>query len=479
MSQKLTLQQKLLQKLSPQQIQLIQLLEVPTMELEQRIKRELEENPILEIDDTPIGDSDVDNFDENQNDDEFTLEDFVDPDDIPEYKLRTNNYSTNNQQSEYIISDTDSFFDTLNQQLHLLNLNNQDMKLAEYIIGNIDEDGYMRRDLYAISDDLAFNLNIDISISKLENLLTHVQSLDPAGVGARNLQECMLLQISRKKQTKEVILAKKIIEKYFDLLTHRSYNKIQKNLNILHDELKLALDEIHKLNPKPGSSEPDRNGTKSYLAIIPDFLLEYQNGEMVLSVNNQNIPKLRVNEHYIEMMQELQNQKKNSGLNDTLQFVKQNADSAKWFIDAIKARQITLLHCMSVIIDFQKEYFEEGDISKLKPMILKDIADITKMDISTISRMKQRKYIQTHFGIVSLKDLFSEGVEKDNGEISSNKVIMQIIQDLIDAEDKTLPLTDEKLTELVNQKSYSITRRTVSKYREQMGIPVARLRRQL
>ncbi len=478
MSQKISLQQKMLQRLSPQQIQLIQLLEVPTMELEQRIKKELEENPLLELDDDMPEDLNVDDSAELQNTDEYTLEDFVDPDDIPEYKLYSNNYSVNDVSSDYVMQDSVSFHDLLSEQLHMLDLNHEDRQLADYLVGNIDEEGYLRRDISAIADDLAFNLGMEVEEQRLESLLRIIQQLDPAGVGARDLKECLLLQLKRKEETTAVALAVKIVQKYFDLLSNRTYNKIQQNLHLSSEELKEALDEIHKLNPKPGSTESDSR-TKNHLTIIPDFLLEYQNGEMLLSVNNQHVPQLRVNAHYLEMMRELQSNKKDKQASQTLQFMKQNADNATWFIEAIRVRQLTLLQCMSAIIEFQKEYFVAGDLSKLKPMILKDIADMTNLDISTISRMRQSKYIQTHFGIVSLKSFFSEGVEKDSGELSSNKVIMQLIREIIDAEDKQSPLTDEKITELVNKEDYSITRRTVSKYREQMSIPVARLRRQL
>ncbi|MFV0553535.1 MAG: RNA polymerase factor sigma-54 [Mangrovibacterium sp.] len=463
MSQKLSLQQKMLQRLSPQQIQLIQLLEVPTMELEQRIKREIEENPLLEIDDKS---------NEETEDEEFNF-----TDELPEYKLYVNNRSVNDERPDYVEQDSASFYDVLSEQLHLLELDEQDMHLAEYILGNIDEEGYLRRDIYAIVDDLAFNLNLDVAESKIEHLLSLVQQLDPAGVGARDLQECLTLQLQRKHKSEAVQLASLIVSRYFDLLSNRAYAKIQKALSLSEEQLKEALDEIHKLNPKPGNAATAAQ--KNPISIIPDFILEYQNGEMLLSVNNQNVPNLRVSEHYLAMMRELQTSKKEAGVNDALQFMKQNADSATWFIEAIKARQFTLLQCMSAIIEFQKEYFEEGDITKLKPMILKDIAEMTNLDISTVSRMRQSKYIQTHFGIVSLKSFFSEGVEKDNGELSSNKVVMQLIRDIIEEEDKSKPLTDEKITELVNKRDYSITRRTVSKYREQMDIPVARLRRQL
>lgn len=453
----------MLQRLSPQQIQLIQLLEVPTMELEQRIKREIEENPLLEIDDKS---------NEETEDEEFNF-----TDELPEYKLYVNNRSVNDERPDYVEQDSASFYDVLSEQLHLLELDEQDMHLAEYILGNIDEEGYLRRDIYAIVDDLAFNLNLDVAESKIEHLLSLVQQLDPAGVGARDLQECLTLQLQRKHKSEAVQLASLIVSRYFDLLSNRAYAKIQKALSLSEEQLKEALDEIHKLNPKPGNAATAAQ--KNPISIIPDFILEYQNGEMLLSVNNQNVPNLRVSEHYLAMMRELQTSKKEAGVNDALQFMKQNADSATWFIEAIKARQFTLLQCMSAIIEFQKEYFEEGDITKLKPMILKDIAEMTNLDISTVSRMRQSKYIQTHFGIVSLKSFFSEGVEKDNGELSSNKVVMQLIRDIIEEEDKSKPLTDEKITELVNKRDYSITRRTVSKYREQMDIPVARLRRQL
>ncbi len=478
MAQKLSLQQKLQQKLSPQQIQLIQLLEVPTIELEQRIKRELEENPVLELDDSNY-DINKDENDETPNTDEFTLEDFVDDDDIPEYKMQMRNSSANDQQYDYTLPESISFQENLSQQLFLLNLNEEELKLAQYLIGNLDEDGYLRRDLLSISDDLIFNLNLEVDEAELEYLLGQLQSLDPPGVAARDLKECLILQLKRKENTSANSLAMDIINKHFDLLSSHAYQRIQKNLHVEQEELRAALDVIHKLNPKPGSTESDRHA-KNHLSVIPDFILEYQDGEMVLSMNNQNIPQLRVNEKYLEMLNNLQLQEtKTQELTDTLQFVKQNSDNAKWFVEAIQARKMTLLHCMSVILDYQKEYFESGDIAKLRPMILKDIADITKFDISTISRMRHGKYIQTHFGIISLKSLFSEGVERDNGELSSNKVVIQLVQDLIEGEDKSKPYTDEKLTELINKASYTITRRTVSKYREQLGIPVARLRRQL
>lgn len=445
------------------------------MELEQRIKKELEENPLLEIEEETNHEEPEEGPDANE--DEYTLEDFVDADDIPDYKLYTNNHSVNDEHHDYTVVASKSLHDVLLEQLRLLPWSNNDRELAEYIVGNIDEEGYLRREVEAIVDDLAFNLNLEVDDAHIETLLHRVQQLDPPGVGARNLKECLTIQLNRKPANPDILLARKIIHKYFHLLTHRTYSQIQRNLRISQEQLKAALDEIHKLNPKPGNV--DTTDTKNHQAIMPDFLLEYQNGEMVLSMNNQHVPNLRINPHYLQMMHELQGKKKDNKSVSTLQFMKQNADSATWFIEAIKARQFTLLQCMSTIIDFQKEYFEEGDISKLKPMILKDIADRTNLDISTISRMRQSKYIQTHFGLLPLKSFFSEGVEKDDGELSSNKVVMQLIREIIDTENKHEPLTDEKITALVNAKNYSITRRTVTKYREQMSLPVARLRRQL
>lgn len=479
-SQKLSLQQKLLQKLSPQQIQVIKLLEIPTIQLEQRIKKELEENPVLEmIDDGPIDQGDDSDSSDNESD-EFSLEDYMDEDDVPSYKLNANNYSKDDKQVDIPYSSGTSFYESLTEQLGLTELSDQQKLLAEYIIGNIDEDGYLRRDLLSISDDLAFTLNMNVSEKELLEILEVIQDFDPAGVGAQTLQECLLLQIQRKKGTESSILASRILENSFDEFTKKHYDKIINKYGITEEQLKDALAEILKLNPKPGGSANNPHN-RSNQVIIPDFTLDNVDGELILSLNQRNVPDLRMNSTYMDMLRGYSDNRKNASKSqkDAVQFVKQKLDSAKWFIDAIRQRQQTLLLTMSEIIDFQKEYFKEGDETRMRPMILKDIADRTGLDISTISRVSNSKYIQTHFGIYPLKYFFSEGMQKDTGEEVSTREIKKILQDCIDKEDKRKPLTDDKLAAILKEKSYPIARRTVAKYREQLGIPVARLRKEL
>ena len=480
-SQKLSLQQKLLQKLSPQQIQVIKLLEIPTMQLEQRIKKELEENPVLEMaSDMPDeNDGDQESVSENESD-EFSLEDYMEDDDIPNYRLSTNNYSKDDKQVDIPFSSGVSFHEFLQEQLGLAELNETQRKLAEYIIGNIDDDGYLRRDLYSISDDLAFSMNIDVTVNELEEILDAIQDFDPPGVGARDLQECLNLQIQRKKGKDSTCLASQIIQDNFEEFTKKHYDKILVKHDITEDELKEAINEILKLNPKPGSSYSNPKNQSSQV-IVPDFILDNIEGELQLSLNQRNVPDLKMNSTYMDMLKSYTGNKKgvSKDQKDAMVFVKQKLDSAKWFIDAIKQRHHTLLLTMSEIIDFQKEYFKEGDETKLKPMILKDIADRTSLDISTISRVSNSKYIQTHFGIFSLKYFFSEGMQKDTGEEVSTREIKKILQDCIDGEDKRKPLTDEKLAQILKEKSYPIARRTIAKYREQLGLPVARLRKEL
>lgn len=484
-SQKLSLQQKLLQKLSPQQIQVIKLLEIPTVQLEQRIKKELEENPVLEL----SGDSPEDEAEEHEDqssgeddkeNDEFSLEDYMDDDDIPEYRLSSNNYSKDERQIDIPFSAGTSFHESMSEQLGLANLTEAQKQLAEYIIGNIDEDGYLRRDLSSISDDLAFNVNIDVSEQELEEILKIIQDFDPAGVGARDLQECLILQIKRKKETASTILSLKILKESFDEFTKKHYDKIIRKYEITEEDLKYAVNEILKLNPKPGSSYSNPL-SKSNQVIVPDFILENNDGELQLSLNQKNVPDLKMNSTYLDMMRSYNQNRKNISRDqkDALLFVKQKMDSAKWFIDAIRQRHQTLLLTMSEIIDLQKEYFQDGDETKLKPMILKDIADRTGLDISTVSRVSNSKYIQTHFGIFPLKYFFSEGMQKDTGEEVSTREIKKILEECITGENKHRPLTDDKLAQILKEKSYPIARRTVAKYREQLGIPVARLRKEL
>ncbi len=486
MEQRLTLQQKLLQKLSPQQIQVIKLLEIPTVQLEQRIKKELEENPVLELesdnpdiveDETAPVDSesekDVDN-------DEFTFDDYyAEDEDIPSYKLNANNYSKDDKYVEIPFSIGTTFHEFLYEQLGLVSMDEEKKQLAEYIIGNIDDDGYLRRDLAAISDDLAFNMNLDIAEEELLEILKEIQRFDPPGIGARNLRECLLIQLKRKKSDK-LELATEIVTNYFSEFTKKHYTKIQARLDISEEELKQGIDQILKLNPKPGSSYSNPLN-KANQHIVPDFILDNIDGELNLSLNQRNMPNLIINDSYLGMLRALSENHKTKKKNnkEALLFVKQKLDSAKWFIDAIQQRQTTLLLTMSEIITFQKEYFQDGDETKLRPMILKDIAERIGLDISTVSRVSNSKYIQTHFGIYPLKYFFSEGLQKDDGEEVSTREIKKILQECIENEDKHKPLTDEKLAKILKEKSYNIARRTVAKYREQLDIPVARLRKEL
>lgn len=483
MEQKLTLQQKLLQKLSPQQIQVIKLLEIPTMQLEQRIKKELEENPVLELEaDSPNQSEEStsqDNDDIRDTDnEEFSVDDYYEDEEIPTYKLNVNNYSKDDKYIDVPFSVGTTFHEFLYEQLGLTALSEEERLLAEYVIGNIDDDGYLRRDLMAISDDLAFNQNLDVPEQELEKILLEIQEFDPPGVGARDLRECLMLQLKRKESS-EFDLAKEIVKDYFAEFTKKHYEKIKSKLELSEDELKEGIELVLKLNPKPGSSYSNPLN-KANQHIVPDFILEQVDGELSLSLNQRNVPELKINDTYQDMLRTLsENQKAQKNDKEAMLFVKQKMDSAKWFIDAIQQRQTTLLLTMSEIISFQKGYFQEGDETKLKPMILKDIAERTNLDISTISRVSNSKYIQTHFGIYPLKYFFSEGLQKDDGEEVSTREIKKILEECIDKEDKHKPLTDEKLAQILKEKSYNIARRTVAKYREQLGIPVARLRKEL
>lgn len=484
MEQRLSLQQKLLQKLSPQQIQVIKLLEIPALQLEQRIKKELEENPALDAEEDTSYEGEEESApelrsDNDKDNEEFSVEDYMPEDEIPGYRLQTNNYSSDDKQTDVPFSVGDTFHEFLLEQAGMDSFNERELQLAEYIIGNIDEDGYLRRDLPSISDDLAFHLNMSVSEEELSGILQVIQNFDPPGVGARDLQESLLLQLERRQgESRE--LATTIIRDYFEEFTRKHYDKISRRLNIDDTELKNAVDLILKLNPKPGSSYSNPLN-KSNQHIVPDFLLEVVDGELQLSLNQKNMPELRINESYLDMLRTFSREKNGSarGSREAASFVKQKLDSAKWFIDAIRQRQQTLLVTMSEIIELQKEYFMDGDETRLKPMILKDIAERTGLDISTISRVSNSKYIQTHFGIYPLKYFFSEAMQKDSGEEVSTREIKMILKECIDKEDKRHPVTDEKLTEILREKSYNIARRTVAKYREQLDIPVARLRKEL
>ena len=481
------LQQKLLQKLSPQQIQMIKLLEVPTLQIEQRIKKELEENPALEEgpdeEDVLVNTEDSEEqYEENDKDqEEFTLDDYIEEDDIPEYRLQTSNFSKEDEKrNEIPFSVGSSFHEHLESQLNLRDLNEKQKILGEYILGNIDEDGYLRREPENIVDDLAFLQNITTNEKELENVLEIIQDLDPPGVGSRNLRECLLIQLAIKDPTQPHIkLAYTIINQYFEEFSKRHYDKITTRLGISEEELKLAIDEILKLNPKPGSVYSD-SFTKNSQQIIPDFILELTETGFDLHLNSRNLPELRLSPAYNEMLRTyIQNKNQKKDIKEAILFVKQKIDSAKWFIDAIKQRQNTLLLTMNAILKFQEEYFINGDETRLKPMILKDVAEMTGLDISTVSRVANSKYIQTHFGIFPLKYFFSEGLQTDTGEEVSTREIKRILQDCIENEEKRRPLTDERLTDILQKKGYQIARRTVAKYREQLSIPVARLRREI
>lgn len=482
---KQSLQQKLLQKLSPQQIQVIKLLELPTLQLEERIKKELEENPVLEEGNTEEDYREDNQADESPDSDkdkeEFSLEDYMNDEDTPSYKLSAQNYSKDDKHEEIPFSGGTTFHELLISQLGLRILTPEKYALTEYLIGNVDEDGYLRREIDSIVDDLAFSMGVETSYEELVELLRIIQDFDPAGVGARDLQECLLLQIERKgKYNPDVKLAQIILKKNFEEFTKKHYDKIQKRVGANDEDFKCAIDEILKLNPRPGSAF-NNPLSKVSPTIIPDFILEEEDGDLHLSLNSRNVPELNISRTYSEMLQDYSANKKNQSKEkkDAVMFVKQKLDSAKWFIDAIKQRQNTLLVSMNAIIEFQREYFMEGDERKLRPMILKDIAEITGLDISTISRVSNSKYIQTHFGIFSLKYFFSEGLQTDSGEEVSTREIKKILQECVDAENKKKPLTDDKLAAILKEKSYQIARRTVAKYREQLNIPVARLRKEL
>lgn len=474
------LTQKLEQRLSPQQIQLMKLLQVPTMELDQRIKQEIEENPALEEGGEEQEDDfeNEEDFDDDDDQEEFDLSDYLD-DDVADYKTQANNHSKDEEERVVPLSGEQSFQERLTEQLHLLDLNDQQFMIASILVGNLDESGYLNRDLEAIVDDLAFSMNLSVTEQEVLDILILVQELDPAGVGARSLQECLLLQIKRKQDGDIArFTALKILENYFEEFTKKHYERIAKKLEIEEIDLKEALDEILKLNPKPGGSS--RESAKNFQQIIPDFMLFESDGRLELSLNGRNAPELKVSKDYESMLRTYAEGAKTSKADkDALTFVRQKLESAKWFIDAIKQRQQTLLLTMNAIMNYQKPYFLSGDETKLKPMILKDIADIVGLDISTVSRVANSKYVQTNFGIYPLKYFFSESLSTDSGEEVSTREVKKILSDAIESEDKKNPLTDEKLMDLLNEKGYNIARRTVAKYREQLNLPVARMRKEL
>lgn len=478
------LQQKLQQKLSPAQIQVIKMLEVPTLELEERIRQEIEENPALE--EGAENDNDNEDFDEfgnedGGNNDDFDIDDYVADDDIPDYKLKANNTSKDDKHEDIPFSVGMTFHENLIDQLGLLQLSEHQHMLAEYVIGNIDDEGYLRRTPESMVDDIVFQAGIQTTDDEMIKIVELVRQFDPAGVGATTLQECLLLQLDRKNQTKETKLAAKVISEYFEEFSKKHYDKITKSLNIDDEQLKKIITEIVHLNPKPGNAWGGNVLEKSMATIVPDFILENDENQLTVHLNNSNIPELRVNNTYNEMFQDYASNKKNQTreMKDAVMFVKQKIDAARWFIDAIKQRQQTLLTTMIAIVQFQKEFFIEGDDTYLRPMILKDIADRTGFDISTISRVSNSKYIQTEFGIFPVKYFFSESMTNDSGEEVSTREIKKILQDCIDNEDKRKPLNDDALADVLKEKGYLIARRTVAKYREQLNIAVARLRKEI
>jgi len=490
------LQQKLLQKLSPQQIQLMKLLQVPTANLEERIKEEMEENPALEQEEEnhddheetkdEFTDSAEENFEEpdgSENDyDNIDISEYVKEgdDDIADYKMRDDNYGNDDDDKKTIPFKTEtSFYETLLDQLGLLKLDEKEQKIAEQIVGSIDEDGYLRRETTAIVDDLAFRQNVMTTEEEVESLIKRIQHFDPPGVAARDLQECLLLQLNRlQDEGKNVNIAIKAISKYFDEFTKKHYEKIQRGLDLNDEQLKEVMQQIIRLNPKPGGNVGEINKAESY--VVPDFFIMNNGGKLELTLNSRNAPELRISEGYRDMLKEYdRGTKKDKRQKEAVLFIKQKIDSAKWFIDAIKQRQHTLLDTMTAIMNHQHDFFLTGDQTTLRPMILKDIAEKTGLDISTVSRVANSKFVQTEFGTYRLKFFFSESLSTESGEEVSTREVKKILSDLIEAENKKKPLSDEHLTEMLQQKGYNIARRTVAKYREQLNIPVARLRKEL
>lgn len=522
------LSQKMLQKLSPQQIQLMKLLQIPTVLLEQRIKEELETNPALEEGseaevsemevsespedflrdgnrerevaeskeddrdeddgDAPYDEPEVVSFEEQPMNDDIEFEEYMNEyleDDTSSYKLNVNNYSSDEEEKTIPIAVENSFHDSLDQQLGMLNLDERQLKIARQIIGSIDDDGYLRREPISIADDLLFSQNVVTDEQEVQAILEQIQDFEPAGIGARDLQECLLIQLRRKlrietenKDSHFVRLAVQILEKNFDEFSKKHYQKLQKQYNLKEDDLKDVIDEIIHLNPKPASGYIETSRSLHY--IIPDFIIENKGAELELSLNTRNAPDLRISDHYRDMLKSYSISKtKSRQEREAIMFIKQKIDAAKWFIDAIRQRQQTMYKTMYAIQQYQYEFFLTGDERKLKPMILKDIADLTGLDISTVSRVANSKYVQTEFGTKRLKDFFSESLQTDTGEEVSTLEVKKILTDLIGKENKRKPLSDEKLKDLLRKAGYNIARRTVAKYREQLNIQVARLRKEL
>ncbi len=476
---------KLSQKLSPQQIQLMKLIQLPTQAFEQRLKQEIEENPALETgkeEADNFEDEYADNFDEGDNEsinaEDINIDEYLSDDEIPEYRTQANNYSADDDEKTVPYAAGTSFNQYLINQLNTISLTDDEWSIAEFLVGSIDESGYIRRPISDILDDLAFTQNIYTEEKTINKILKIVQELDPPGVGATSLEECLIIQLKRKELTPSIELAVTILDKSFEQFTKKHYQKLIQKYNITEEQLKVAISEIEKLNPKPGGSYS--GNTRMIEHIVPDFSIKIVDGELELMLNGRNAPELHVSKDYNNMLEGYKNSKeKSKAQKDTVLFIKQKLDAAKWFIDAIKQRQQTLFVTMNTIMHYQKEYFLTGDERNIRPMILKDIADTIGMDVSTVSRVANSKYVDTPYGTKLIKDYFSESMKNDQGEDVSTKEIKKILENVVKEEPKRKPLTDDKLAEILKNKGYPIARRTVAKYREQLGIPVARMRKEI
>ena len=465
------LELKQTQKLSPLQIQTIKLIELPVQELEQRIRKELEENPVLD-EDLP-----KEKEEEGEAPREVSLSEYKEDDSIPSYRLRSDNYSKDERPQYNTFSVKESFTQSLQEQLGYRNLTEHQYSVASFLIGSLDDDGYLRRSIDSIVDDLSFRANIETDEEEVLAMLEVIQGFEPLGVGARDLRECLLLQIKHCKKTPEVEIAVKILKNHFNEFTSKHFQKIMTRMNITEDQLRAAMAKILKLNPSPGGQIDDSYADQAQ-QIVPDFVLDYRDGELNLSMPRFSIPELRVNRKYADLLIEAANSSEREK-KEAAAFVKKKLDSAKWFVEAIKQRHNTLSNTMQAIIDYQRDYFIDGDETHLKPMVLKDIAEKTGFDISTISRVVNSKYIETHFGIYSLKYFFSEGLENQEGEEVSTRELKKALQECVDNENKHKPLTDDELVVRMTEKGYKVARRTIAKYRDQLGIPKARLRKEL
>ena len=470
LKQELSLKQ--VQRLSPLQIQTIKLIELPVQELEQRIRKELEENPVLD-DSAPAEKEDGD----DQQPQEISLSELKDDDSIPDYRLRVNNYGKDERPQYNTFSVKESFTQSLMEQLGFRNLSEHEHDVAAFIIGSLDDDGYLRRDIGSLVDDLAFRMNITTDEEEVERLLRIIQAFEPSGVGARDLRECLLIQLKALKQSEDVVNAERILTDWFHEFSTKHFQKIMMKLGLSEKEMKAAMARIVELNPSPGGQIDDSYNDQAQ-QIVPDFILDIENGELKLSMPRFSIPEIRINRKYAELLMDAANSSERQK-KEAATFVKQKMDSAKWFVEALKQRHNTLLSTMQAIVDYQHDYFMSGDEANLRPMVLKDIAGITGFDISTISRVVNSKYIETHFGIFPLKYFFSEGLENKDGEEVSTRELKKVLQECVENEDKHKPLTDDQLVSLMNEKGYKVARRTIAKYRDQLGIPKARMRKEL